>query len=60
MIMDELFCSQGHHPNGGAHAKFTNYEFDVQEFLHLVRVGVKHVQSHDKFQKYIASLHDEL
>lgn len=51
---------EGHHPNGGAHAKFTNYEFDVQEFLHLVRVGVKHVQSHDKFQKYIATLHDEL
>lgn len=28
--------SQGHHPTLGAHAKFTNYAFDVNEFMRLV------------------------
>uniref|UniRef100_A0A8D8YSF6 EGF domain-specific O-linked N-acetylglucosamine transferase n=1 Tax=Cacopsylla melanoneura TaxID=428564 RepID=A0A8D8YSF6_9HEMI len=51
---------EGHHPNGGAHAKFTNYKFNVPEFLRLVRLGVQYVQGHRKFQKYIATLHDEL
>ncbi|XP_026681109.1 EGF domain-specific O-linked N-acetylglucosamine transferase isoform X2 [Diaphorina citri] len=51
---------EGHHPNGGAHAKFTNYKFDVAEFVRLVRRGVKHVKAHSKFQQYVATMHDEL
>ena len=26
---------QGHHPTLGAHAKFTNYAFNVDEFMRL-------------------------
>jgi protein O-GlcNAc transferase len=39
---------EGHHPQLGAHKKFTNYAFDPQEFLRLVKVGVKHVQTQRK------------
>ena len=27
---------QGHHPTLGAHAKFTNYAFNVDEFMRLI------------------------
>ncbi|GAB6030880.1 hypothetical protein CHUAL_007712 [Chamberlinius hualienensis] len=47
---------KGHHPTEGAHAKFTNYEFDVSEFLRIVRKAVKHVRKHSKWQQ----IHDEL
>ncbi|XP_029833694.3 EGF domain-specific O-linked N-acetylglucosamine transferase isoform X2 [Ixodes scapularis] len=36
---------EGHHPTLGAHAKFTNYRFDVGEFLRLLRKAVDHVQA---------------
>ncbi|KAG8284583.1 hypothetical protein J6590_099867, partial [Homalodisca vitripennis] len=49
---------EGHHPDGGAHAKFTNYKFDVDEFLRLVKVGVEHVRNHTDFPVRIS--HDEL
>jgi protein O-GlcNAc transferase len=51
---------QGHHPEGGAHAKFTNYAFDVEEFLRLVGIGAKHVRHHAAFQEFHAAHHDEL
>jgi protein O-GlcNAc transferase len=51
---------QGHHPEGGAHAKFTNYLFDVDEFLRLVAIGAKHVKHHKAFQEFHAAYHDEL
>jgi protein O-GlcNAc transferase len=51
---------QGHHPEGGAHAKFTNYAFDVDEFLRLVAVGAKHVKHHTAFQEFHVAHHDEL
>lgn len=51
---------EGHHPEGGAHAKFTNYLFDVDEFLRLVAVGAKHVKHHKAFQEFHAAHHDEL
>ncbi|KAH8334156.1 hypothetical protein KR059_007021 [Drosophila kikkawai] len=40
---------EGHHPEGGAHAKFTNYSFDVEEFVHLVAEAAKEVRSHNEF-----------
>lgn len=35
---------KGQHPQLGAHAKFTNYKFDVDEFIRLVEIGVEHVK----------------
>ncbi|XP_073827085.1 EGF-domain O-GlcNAc transferase [Musca autumnalis] len=43
---------EGHHPEGGAHAKFTNYAFDVPEFARLVDKAAVHVRNHEDFQKY--------
>ncbi|XP_017006210.2 EGF domain-specific O-linked N-acetylglucosamine transferase [Drosophila takahashii] len=42
---------EGHHPEGGAHAKFTNYSFDVQEFVHLVDEAAKEILSHKEFPR---------
>ncbi|KAL8606145.1 hypothetical protein ACOMHN_067128 [Nucella lapillus] len=39
----------GHHPTLGAHAKFTNYAFDVEEFMRLMRKAADHVHSHPDF-----------
>ena len=41
---------QGHHPTLGAHKKFTNYEFDTEEFMRMVRKCVDHVTSHPAFK----------
>lgn len=43
---------QGHHPDGGSHAKFTNYAFDVDEFLRLVKVAANHVRQQKSFQEF--------
>ncbi|XP_058979914.1 EGF domain-specific O-linked N-acetylglucosamine transferase [Musca domestica] len=43
---------EGHHPEGGAHAKFTNYAFDAKEFARLVDKAAEHVKAHVDFQKY--------
>ncbi|KAK7102557.1 EGF domain-specific O-linked N-acetylglucosamine transferase-like [Littorina saxatilis] len=40
---------EGHHPTLGAHAKFTNYAFDVEEFMRLVRKAAQYVRSHPAF-----------
>ncbi|GFR77906.1 EGF domain-specific O-linked N-acetylglucosamine transferase [Elysia marginata] len=40
---------EGHHPTLGAHAKFTNYAFDVEEFMRLVYMAANHVRNHPKF-----------
>lgn len=42
---------QGHHPDGGPHAKFTNYAFDVTEFLRIVNSAANHVANHEAFRK---------
>uniref|UniRef100_A0A0A9WVU5 EGF domain-specific O-linked N-acetylglucosamine transferase n=1 Tax=Lygus hesperus TaxID=30085 RepID=A0A0A9WVU5_LYGHE len=44
---------EGHHPEGGAHAKFTNYKFDVDEFLRLVSKAEKHVTEHQAYQSFL-------
>lgn len=37
---------QGNHPEmGGAHKKFTNYRFDVNEFVRLVQIASRHVKT---------------
>ncbi|XP_059048892.1 EGF domain-specific O-linked N-acetylglucosamine transferase [Achroia grisella] len=55
---------QGHGPGGGSHAKFTNYSFDVDEFLRLVAICAEHVRKRQDFKNFIeASIlknHDEL
>lgn len=44
---------EGTHPDGnGAHAKFTNYKFEVREFVRLVRKAVKRVRDNDKYQRF--------
>ncbi|KAM8930060.1 EGF domain-specific O-linked N-acetylglucosamine transferase [Pelodytes ibericus] len=56
---DKVFPQdKGHHPSLGEHPKFTNYAFDVDEFMRLVRSAVTHVSTHDQwpFRKH----HDEL
>lgn len=46
--------SQGTHSHGGgAHAKFTNYMFDVEEFVRIVSKAEKHVKSHEAFRTFL-------
>jgi len=40
---------QGHHPTLGAHKKFTNYTFDVDEFMKLIAEAAEYVLSHPRF-----------
>lgn len=54
--MFNVFFLQGNHPEVGAHEKFTNYKFDVKEFLHLMQKAVAHVKNHRGWQ----NLQDEL
>ena len=49
--MVDFFLLQGHHPTLGAHKKFTNYTFDVKEFLRLVKKAAEHVRSHEAYKK---------
>lgn len=51
---EELLYPQdeGHHPQGGAHAKFTNYRFDRKEFARLVTKAADLVYTHNEFQKF--------
>ena len=42
-------CFQGHHPTLGAHKKFTNYSFDVEEFLRLINNAADYVLNHTQF-----------
>ncbi|XP_005089308.1 EGF domain-specific O-linked N-acetylglucosamine transferase [Aplysia californica] len=42
---------EGHHPTLGAHAKFTNYSFDLSEFMRLIYQAAKHVRNHPAFLK---------
>lgn len=50
----------GHHPNLGAHKKFTNYSFDKHEFLRLVMSAVKHVRQKRNRKSSGTNSHDEL
>lgn len=55
----------GQHPSHkGPHKKFTNYSFDVNEFIGLVMEGVKHVRTKRKLTKNeiqaTNAIHDEL
>ncbi|XP_062141503.1 EGF domain-specific O-linked N-acetylglucosamine transferase [Drosophila sulfurigaster albostrigata] len=52
---------EGHHPEGGAHAKFTNYRFDAQEFGRLVAQAATQVRAHKDFPQATtpSSQHDE-
>lgn len=40
---------KGHHPTLGEHPKFTNYSFDVEEFMDLVLQAAAHVSRHPKW-----------
>lgn len=56
---------QGKHPQqGGAHAKFTNYAFDKEEFVRLVNEAASHVVNHAEFQRTLdykfQNIHEEL
>lgn len=59
---------KGHHPEMGAHAKFTNYHFDVDEFASMVKTAYDHVENHSAFQNFLIACmgneygvsHDEL
>ncbi|XP_052781215.1 EGF domain-specific O-linked N-acetylglucosamine transferase-like isoform X2 [Mya arenaria] len=64
--MDKLTQEdEGHHPTLGAHKKFTNYAFEVTEFMRLVAKAADHVRSHPAFTdarqgKYGSRQTDEL
>ncbi|XP_063486819.1 EGF domain-specific O-linked N-acetylglucosamine transferase isoform X1 [Symphalangus syndactylus] len=49
---------KGHHPTLGEHPKFTNYSFDVEEFMYLVLQAADHVLQHPKWP--FKKKHDEL
>ncbi|KAJ8726317.1 hypothetical protein PYW07_001015 [Mythimna separata] len=56
---------QGHGPGGGSHAKFTNYSFDVREFLRLVEKCAEHVRKQKAFNDFLEAsgvrrAHEEL
>ncbi|CAG4944872.1 unnamed protein product [Colias eurytheme] len=44
---------EGHGPGGTSHAKFTNYSFDVEEFLRLVKICAAYVQQRQDFQNFV-------
>ncbi|XP_044307926.1 EGF domain-specific O-linked N-acetylglucosamine transferase isoform X3 [Varanus komodoensis] len=47
---DKVFPQdEGHHPTLGKHPKFTNYSFDVEEFVRLVLLAADHVSQHAKW-----------
>ncbi|KFM64889.1 putative glycosyltransferase AER61, partial [Stegodyphus mimosarum] len=49
---DKIFPEdEGHHPTLGAHAKFTNYSFDREEFLRIFKEALKYVKQHSAFQQ---------
>ncbi|KAL0894744.1 hypothetical protein ABMA27_013278 [Loxostege sticticalis] len=55
---------EGHGPNG-SHAKFTNYSFDVEEFLRLVEKCAEHVRKRTDFKDFVEAsllkkMHEEL
>ncbi|XP_035743152.1 EGF domain-specific O-linked N-acetylglucosamine transferase-like isoform X2 [Vespa mandarinia] len=45
----------GTHPDGGAHAKFTNYHFEVKEFLRIVSLASTHVKHHNAFKDFLSN-----
>ncbi|XP_072438618.1 EGF domain-specific O-linked N-acetylglucosamine transferase isoform X1 [Chiloscyllium punctatum] len=49
---------KGHHPTLGDHPKFTNYSFDVTEFMRLVMSAAQKVIQHPKWP--FTQYHDEL
>ena len=53
---------EGHHPNLGAHEKFTNYYFDIKEFIRLVHKAEKIIKENPKWKKGIfhSETHEEL
>lgn len=51
---------QGHHPSGGAHAKFTNYSFDKIEFVRLVNKAADYVLNHDDFKEFVVNNFDDI
>lgn len=53
---------EGHHPDGDAHAKFTNYRFDADEFERLLAQAATAVRAHKDYKQATAALaqHDEL
>ncbi|XP_061474656.1 EGF domain-specific O-linked N-acetylglucosamine transferase isoform X2 [Rhineura floridana] len=47
---DKVFPQdEGHHPTLGKHPKFTNYAFNVEEFVRLVLLAADHVSQHSKW-----------
>ncbi|XP_037831229.1 EGF domain-specific O-linked N-acetylglucosamine transferase isoform X3 [Kryptolebias marmoratus] len=57
--MDKVFPQdKGHHPTLGDHPKFTNYSFDVREFMRIVLEAADYVTHHPKWQR--GTRHDEL
>lgn len=49
---------KGHHPTLGEHPKFTNYSFDVGEFMRLVLEAADDVTRHPEWRR--RTRHDEL
>jgi len=62
LIFDHSFL-QGHHPTLGAHQKFTNYVFDVEEFMRIITKLADQVLSRKRAWKELQATipkHDEL
>lgn len=55
-----LLLSSQREADQEAHAKFTNYKFDVDEFIRLVNVAAGYVWSEDSFPGHKPSKKDEL
>ena len=58
-----ILLLQGHHPTLGAHQKFTNYAFDVDEFMRIIIKLADEVLSRKRAWKEFQTAmpkHDEL
>lgn len=55
---------KGHHPTLGDHPKFTNYTFDVEQFMRVVLEAVDYVTNHPKWKHHTLhntnTIHGEL
>lgn len=63
---NKVYYNAGNHPQlGTPHKKFTNYTFDVVEFINIVRKMMRYVRTHPKFvearsEKYKNNKNEEL
>jgi len=57
---DKLTSETDGSHEGGAHAKFANYSFDVKEFKRLLKQATDYVRNHAKFKEFVANAKESI